>query len=189
MKSVKKGRLKNWRRSQFKKNSKKDPPCTSTLQYRSLLGQINRSQSRTQFQCCYRFSRCATRAASPTIETDLTALSSSSKALNKLVRQLKLQPVKLQFWPLTRPLRIIGFPDASYRNNEDGSSQKDMTEFLSELREQSWKDGMPYGGLVDYERQKDKENRTLNNRGRIVLIHESCWFMTVPSWIADGHVR
>ena len=31
-----------------------------------------------------------------------------------------------------------------------------MTEFLSELREQSSKDGMPYGGLVDYESQKIK---------------------------------
>ena len=45
------------------------------------------------------------------------------KPLIRLVRQLKSQPVKLQFSPLTGPLRIIWFLDASYRNNEDGSSQ------------------------------------------------------------------
>ena len=40
-------------------------------------------------------------AASPTI--------GDVKALNKLARQLKSEPVKLQFWPLTRPfeLRIV----------------------------------------------------------------------------------
>ena len=57
------------------------------------------------------------------------------------MRQLKLQPVNLQFLQLTGPLRIIRFADASYRNNEDGSSQKDMTVFLAELQEQSSKDG------------------------------------------------
>ena len=35
------------------------------------------------------------------------------KALNKLARQLKSQPVKLRYWPLTRPLRILGFPVVS----------------------------------------------------------------------------
>ena len=64
------------------------------------------------------FSRCASKAASPTF--------GDVKALNKLARQLKAQPVKLQFWPLAGPLRIIGFPDASYRNDEDGSSQRGM---------------------------------------------------------------
>ena len=111
-------------------------------------GQINWLQSRTLFQCCYKFSRCASKAASPTI-VDV-------KALNKLARQLKSQPVKLQFRPLTRPQRIIGFPDASHRNNEDGSSQRGMAVFLSESRERSTKDGMSYESLIDYERQKIK---------------------------------
>ena len=52
------------------------------------------------------------KAASPTF--------GDVKALNNLTRQLKSQPVKLQFWSLTRPQRIIGFLDGSYRNNEDG---------------------------------------------------------------------
>ena len=87
-------------------------------------------------------------AASPTI--------GDVKALNKLARQLKSQPVKLQFWPLTGRLSIIGFPGASYRNNEDGSSQRGMTVFLAESRERMSKDGMSYGSLIDYESQKIK---------------------------------
>ena len=118
----------------IERNMKEDLHCTPAIhtRYRSPLGQINWLQRRTQFQSCYRFSRCASKAASPTI--------GDVRALNKLARRLKLQPVKLQFWPLTRPLRIIGFPDASYRNNEDGSSQRGMTVFLSESRERSSKD-------------------------------------------------
>ena len=116
--------------------------------YRSLLGQINWLQSRTQFQCCCKFSRCASKAASPTI--------GGVKALNKLATQLKSQPVKLQFWPLTGKLRILGFPYASYRNNDDGSSQRGTTVFLAESRERSSKDGMVYGSLIDYESEKIK---------------------------------
>ena len=67
------------------------------------------------------------------------------------------QPVKLQYWPLTGPLRILGFLDASYRNNDDGSSQRGMTVFLAESRERSSKDGMSNGSLVDYESQKIKK--------------------------------
>ena len=129
----------------IEKNIEEDLRCTPTMhaKYRSLLGQINRLQSGTQFQCCYKFSRCASRAASPTI--------GDVKALHKLARQLKSKPAKLQFWPLTGPLRIIGFLDASYRNNEDGSSQRSMTVFLGRIAR-----GMSYGNLLDRESQKIK---------------------------------
>ena len=49
-----------------------------------------------------------------------------------------------------------GFPDASYRNNDDGSSQRGMTVFLVASRERSLKDGMSYGNLIDYESLKIK---------------------------------
>ena len=117
--------------------------------YRSLLGQKNWLQSRAQFQRCYKFSRCASKAASPT--------TGDAKAVNKLARQLESQPVKLQFWPLTGPLRIIGFPDPSYRNHENVSSQRGMTVFLAESHERSSKDGMSYRSLIDYESQKIKK--------------------------------
>ena len=140
--------------------------------YRSLLGRINQSQSRTHFQCCYKFSRCASKATSPTI--------GDVKVLNKLARQLKSQPVKLQFWPLTGPLRIIGFPDASYRNNEDGSSQRGMTVFIAESRERSSKDGMSCGSLIEYESQRIKRivlSTTLAELYSIMKCFGSCQFL------------
>ena len=79
------------------------------------------------------------------------------KALNKLARQLKSQPAELQFSPLTGPLRTLGVPDASYRNHEDGSSQRRMAVFLAESRERSSKDGMSYGSLIEYGRLKIKK--------------------------------
>ena len=112
-------------------------------------GTNKRLQRGTQLQLCYKFSSCASMAASPTI--------GDVKALNELARQLKSQPVKLQFWPLTGPLRILGFLDVSYRNNEDGSSQRGMTVFLAEPREQSSKDGPTCGSLIDFESQKIKK--------------------------------
>ena len=96
------------------KNTKEDLHCTLAIhtRYRSLLGQINWLQSRPQFQWCYKFSRFASKAASPTI-VDV-------KAVNKLARQIKSQPVKLQFWPLIGPWRISGFLNASYRKMKMG---------------------------------------------------------------------
>ena len=57
----------------------------------SLLEQINCLRSRTHFKCFNKFSGCASKAASPTI--------GDVKAPNKLARQLKSLPVKLQFLP------------------------------------------------------------------------------------------
>ena len=62
------------------RNTKEGLHCTPVMhtRHRSLLGQINWLQRRTQFQCCYKFSRCASKAASPTI--------GDPNALNKLAR-------------------------------------------------------------------------------------------------------
>ena len=119
------------------------------------------------------------------------------KALNKLARQLKSQPVKLQFWPLTGPVRIIEFPDASYRNNEDGSSQRGMTVFSAESRERSSKDGMSYGSLIDYENQRIKRtvlSTTVAKRYSFMKCFGSCQFfrrlwMDLSGEIADIHMR
>ena len=48
-------------------------------------------------------------------------------------------------------MRIRGFPDASCRNNDDGSSQRGMTVFLAESRERSSREGMSHGSLIDNE--------------------------------------
>ena len=62
------------------RNAKEDLRCTPAMhtRYRSHLGQINCLQSRTQLQCCYKFCRSVSKAASPTI--------GDVKALNHLAR-------------------------------------------------------------------------------------------------------
>ena len=114
LKSVKTRPLMRWRRSQWDETRIKNLQCTHSMHtmYRSLLDQINWLQSMTQFQCCYKICRCDSMADSPTI--------SDVKSLNQLAKQIKSQPVKLQYCPLTGPLRILGFLDASYRNYDDG---------------------------------------------------------------------
>ena len=161
----------------IEKITKDNLHCTLTMhtRYRSLL----RLQSRTQFQGCYKFSRCASKAASPTI--------GDVKTLNKLARQLKSQPVKLQFWPLTGSLRLIGFPDVSYRNNEDGSSQRDMTVFY--LNYENVPRRMECHTEVWLRKSEDQKDCALNNRGRTALFHEMFWIISVPPWTFDGLIR
>ena len=164
------------------RNTNEDLQCTRAMHtmYRSLLGQINWLQSRTQFQYCYKFSRCASMAASPTI--------GDVKALNKPAGQLKSQPVTLQFWPLTEPLRILQFPDTLYRNNEDGSSQRGMAVFLAGSRERSSRDGTSYGSLIDYESQKIKNIVRSTTAAELYSFYEVFWFMSVSPWIMDGNI-
>ena len=171
------------------RNTKEDLHCTPAMhtRYRSLLGQIDCLQSRTQ--CCCKFCRCASKAASPTI--------GDVKALTKLTRQLKSQLVKLQFWPLTGPLSIIGFLDASYRNYEDGSTQRGMTVFLAEVRERSSKDVMSCGSLIDCESQKIKKtvlSTTVAELYYFMKCFGSCQFlrgfwMDLSGEVADIHMR
>ena len=109
--------------------------------FRSLLGSINWLQSRTQFQACYQFSRCASASASPTI--------GDCQALNKLCRQTKNEPSELRSWPLKTNPRILRIPDAAFRNNSDKSSERGMTVFLAEQRQKNSRDTR--GSLVFFE--------------------------------------
>ena len=101
----------------FEKHLKDNIACNPQLHtaYRSVLGQRNWLQSRTQVHLCYKFSRCASAASSPTI--------GDVREINKVVRAMKSQYVVARFWPLKGHQRTLGFPDASYRNNSDKSSQ------------------------------------------------------------------
>ena len=175
----------------MERNTKEDLHCTPSMHtmYRSPLGQINWLQSRTQFQCCYTFSRCAAMAASQT--------NGDVKSLNKLARQIKSQPAKLHYWPVTGPLRKLGFPDASYRNGDDGSSQRGMTVFLAESRERSSRDGMAYGSLIDNESQKRKKtvlSTTVVELHSFMKCSGSCQFlrglwMDISGEVANLHMR
>ena len=131
----------------FDKHLKDNIECNPQLHtaYRSVLGKINWLQSRTQFHACYKFSRCASAASKPTI--------ANCRELNKLVRQIKSRPVTLRYWPLKGQLRIMGIPDASYKNNEDKSSQRAHTIFLCEARDEK-KSTRVSGSLIDYESHK-----------------------------------
>ena len=60
----------------------------------------------------------------------------------------------MRFWPLHGPCRIVGYPDASYRNNEDKSSQRAHTIFLAEPRDKTRVSEFTRGSLVDYESHK-----------------------------------
>ena len=147
---------------QLEKNLKDDMPCSPSLhtEYRSVLGALNWLQSRTQYAVAYKFSRAASSAAAPTI--------ADVKALNKVVRSVRAQPQKLFFWPLQGPLRLIGYPDASFKNNEDHSSQRGQCIFLAEKRKtyldrdrssgkkNTVTEGNPNakGSLIDYESTK-----------------------------------
>jgi hypothetical protein len=134
----------------FDKSLKDETLCSPSLhtEYRSVLGVLNWLQSRTQYHIAYKFSRCASAAASPTI--------GDCRSINKVVRQLKNQCVTLKFWPLKGKVRIIGYPDASYRNNSDKSSQRGQCIFLAEPRSSTRVDSR--GSLVDFE--SHKINRT-----------------------------
>ena len=123
--------------------------CSKDLhtQFRSVLGQINWLQARTQYQACYLFSRSASASAAPTI--------GDVRALNKLVRKIRSEVVVLRYWPLKKAsLRFVGYPDAAFRNNADKSSQRGQTVFLVEARQYGKVDAR--GSLIDYESQKIK---------------------------------
>ena len=91
-------------------------PASKLTQYKSVLGQIKWLQSRTQYQACYRFTRCASASASPTI--------ADVRALNKLARSIRAEPCVLRYWPLKGSLRLVGYPDATCRRNADNNSQR-----------------------------------------------------------------
>ena len=127
-------------------------------EFRSVLGSINWLQSRSQYQVNYKFSRVASAAAKPTL--------GDCRAINKIVRTIRAQPAILYFWPLTGKTRLLGYPDASYRNNEDSSSQRGQCVFLAEERrsqlQQNRSSGnyrlggetSSRGSLIDYESTK-----------------------------------
>ena len=114
-------------------------------EYRSVLGKLNWLQSRTQFHISYHFSRCASAAANATIM--------DAKELNKVVRLVKDKPQRLLYAPIKGTPRLMGFPDAAYKNNSDGSSQRGQCIFICQPRN---KERDTKGSLIDYESHKIK---------------------------------
>ena len=174
---------------QVPKGLKDETMCTPAqhTEYRSLLGSLNWLQSRTQFHIAYKFSRSAAQAAAPTI--------GDVRVLNKVARTVRAQPMKLQFWPLKGNLRIVGYPDASYRNNSDNSSQRGQVVFLAEPRVSGKMNGK--GSLVDYESTKIKRttlSTTVAELYSFMKCFGTCQFlrglwMDVSGQSAEIHMR
>ena len=147
--------------------------------YRSVLGQLNWLQSRTQVHICYKFSRCASAAANPTI--------GDVREINKVVRTLKSQYVDGRFWPLKGSQRILGMPDASYRNNSDKSSQRAHVIFLAEDRKLPARtnringdDSSTRGSIIDYESHKittTTQSTTVAELNALMKCFGTCLFL------------
>lgn len=85
--------------------------CSSSMHtaYRSVLFVTEE----THCPICCPFSGCvsAAAAANPTVP--------DATEINQTVRTLKSQYIDARFWRIEDPQRIVGMPDARYRNNSD----------------------------------------------------------------------
>ena len=121
-----------------------DLACDADLhhQFRSGVGAVNWLQSRTQYQACYPFSRCASALAAPTTK-DL-------EKLNKLIRQIRTDAVTLKYWPLPGfSLRPIGSLIATTLIR----AHREVWQFLSRLNGPKIK-RMPGAAWLSMSRQK-----------------------------------
>ena len=98
--------------------------CSAPLhaRYRSVLGQAMWLQSRTQYKSGYRFSRCASAAAGPTI-VDV-------RARNKLVRSIRSERCVLKYWPLKGDLRLVRLPRCSVQEQHRQQFPKRSSDLL-----------------------------------------------------------
>ena len=176
----------------------KGPPHTTFVvgtelhsAFRSLLGKINWLQNRTRYDACYRFSRCASNSASPTV--------ADIHDLNTLCRKIRNEHVLLYFHRLKKHpdenWRLVGYPDASYNNNLDKSSQRGLCIFIAEPRRDDVHNAR--GSLVEYESHKIKkvtQSTTVAELYAFMKCFGNCLFlrglwMDMTATTADIHMR
>jgi hypothetical protein len=117
------------------------------------------------------------------------------KNLNKIVRTVRAKPLRLYFWPLEGIPRILGYPDASYKNNEDTSSQRGQAIFLAEPRKKHEPNSR--GSLVDYESSKIKRttlSTTVSELYSFMKCYGTCLFLKglwadISGQSAEVHMR
>jgi hypothetical protein len=97
---------------------------------------------------------------------------------------------RLHFWPMSdcfmrqgKNWRLVGYTDASCRNNKDFSSQRGLCIFLSHPHHREHSDG--FGSLIEYESHKIKKN-CQPTTGTIGCLYEVFRKMFVHVWIMDG---
>ena len=108
-------------------------------------------QSWTRFQCWYKFSGCAPKAASPTIgdvkafnkQTGKTTQDASSET-SILAPHRIIENNWISWWLLQKQWRWV-------------FTERGMTVSSAELREHSSKDWISYGSIVMYESQRLRE--------------------------------
>ena len=109
------------------------------------------------------------------------------RALNKLVLSIKTEPCVLKYWPLKGNLRLVGYPDAAYRNNADNSSQRCQIIFLAEERKVS-KGG--FGSLIDFESHKMNRVVLSTTVSELLSFYNMLWnilvffFFVACGWIS-----
>mgnify|MGYP003345342667 CR=1 FL=1 len=124
---------------------------------------------------CYSFSRAASASAAPEI--------GDIRALNKIVRTARARPQRLMFYPLKGNLRLIGYPDASYQNNTDSSSQRGQVIFLAEQKKMTFRGQNPqgscdsHGSLIEYESTKTRRT-TLSTTVAELYSFMKCYYGT-----------
>ena len=103
----------------------------------------------------------------------------------------------MRFWPFRGKTRIVGYPDASYRNNEDKSSQRAHVIFLAEQRDLRQGSSNSTGSLVDYETHKitaTTMSTTVAELHGLMRCYGSASFLRglwsdITGEIADVHIR
>ena len=83
-------------------------------------------------------------------------------------------------------LRLIGYPDAAYRNNADNSYQRGQTIFLVEARTGS-KD--VFGSMIDL--QSHEINRVVLSTtvSELLLFHQVLWNLSISPRFVGGYQR
>ena len=110
------------------------------------------------------------------------------------MRTLKNEQADLRYWPLKGNMRLIGFPDAAYRNNSDSSSQRGQAIFIAQGRTQ---DPNSRGSLVDFESHKINKttlSTTVAELYSLMKCFGTCQmlrglWMDISSACADVHIR
>ena len=119
------------------------------------------------------------------------------RAINKTVRTINSIPRSMRFWPLRGKTRIVAYPDASYRNNEDKSSQSAHVIVLAEQRDLCQGSSNSRGSLVDYETHKitaTTMSTTVAELHGLMRCYGSALFLRglwsdITGEIADVHIR
>ena len=110
--------------------------------------------------------------------------------------QIRTDAVTLKYWPLPGfMLRLIGYPDASYRNNSDKSSQRGLAVFVATERTKNQTDA--WGSLVEYESTKIKRtvlSTTVSELYGLMKCYGTCLFlkglwMDMTGQILPIHIR